>query len=365
MTLSDDRRFMGRALNLAKKGVGRTHPNPMVGAVVVREGRVVGEGWHRGPGEPHAESLALGKAGAAAEGGTLYVNLEPCNHHGRTPPCTETIIRAGIRRVVAACMDRHPLVNGRGFERLKMGGIDVDHGLMREKAEELNRAFLHAALNKVPYVTLKMATTIDGRIADSKGQSRWITGTAARQSVHRLRAQVDAILIGAGTVLADDPRLDVRGVTSGRNPLRVILDPYLQTPLDSQLVRNATDGKTLVITGRKGLSGDKRLFEERGVRLISLPVKSGLFDWRDLAGSMMDRGVMHILVEGGARTCTWFLAQSAVRRLELYMAPKCLGETGIPSVLNLGVAGLEDAVMFEFRQCRRVGGDIHITADAT
>jgi diaminohydroxyphosphoribosylaminopyrimidine deaminase/5-amino-6-(5-phosphoribosylamino)uracil reductase len=364
VTTQDDSRFMVRALKLAEKGMGRTHPNPMVGAVVVKEGHIVGEGWHKGPGELHAEALALRNAGPEAEGGTLYVNLEPCDHHGRTPPCTENIIKARISRVIAACGDPHPLVNGKGFNRLMENGIDVISGVMRERAEELNRAFLHAAVRNGPYVTLKMASTLDGRIADSLGQSKWITGTDARLVVHKLRAQVDAILVGIGTVLADDPRLDVRDVRGSRNPFRVILDPSFQIPIDSQLVRNAADGKTLIVVDKDVDSGYREPFERMGVCFLALPAVSGMFRWHDLAGSMIDRDILHILVEGGARTATWFLAQSAVRRLELFVAPEFMGERGLSSVLDLSIKSLDDAVKFEFRQCRRIGKDVHIIADA-
>jgi len=360
----DHRRFMARALQLAKRGTGLTHPNPMVGAVVVREGRVVGEGWHHGPGQLHAEALALENAGPAAEGGTLYVNLEPCDHHGKTPPCTDSIIKAGILRVIAASVDPHPVVNGRGFRRLREAGIEVSSGLMRERAEELNRAFLYAAVCNRPYVTLKMAATLDGRIADLTGHSKWITGAAARREVHRLRAQADAIVVGVGTVLADDPQLNVRGVKGGKSPLRVILDPSLKTPLDSKLVRNAADGKTLIVVGGEVESGLRIPFEERGARFLELPAGSGMFRWTDLAGYLMDRGALHLLVEGGARTATWFLAQDAVRRLELFMAPMILGGNGLSSVLDLGVGSLGDAHRFELKRCRKIGGDAQITADA-
>jgi diaminohydroxyphosphoribosylaminopyrimidine deaminase/5-amino-6-(5-phosphoribosylamino)uracil reductase len=336
----------------------------MVGAVVVREGRIVGEGWHKGAGELHAEASALRKAGSAAEGGTLYVNLEPCDHHGRTPPCTEAVIKARIARVVAACEDPHPLVSGRGFARLRKAGVEVVSGILKERAKELNRAFFHYADRNVPYVTLKMASTLDGRIADSSGRSKWITGDQARLAVHRLRAQADAVLVGVGTVLADNPRLDVRGIIGGRDPLRVVLDPFLKTPVDSRLVTNAKDGKTLIVVDGNAKPVDRDPFEQMGVRFLTLPGKEGVFQWPDLAGSMVDLDVLHILVEGGARTATWFLAQSAVSRMELFMAAKFLGEKGLSSILDLGIMALEDAVVFEFRWCRRIGGDVHIVADA-
>ena len=360
----DEKRFMTRALGLARRGVGLTHPNPMVGAVVVREGRIYGEGWHRGPGEPHAEAVALEMAGEAARGSTLYVTLEPCDHHGRTPPCTEAILKAGVVRVEIACEDPHPLVRGKGLRRLRDAGIEVKTGLGRTQAEEINRAFLHFARENVPYVTLKLATTLDGRTADASGNSRWITGERARLAVHRLRSQVDAVLVGAGTVLADDPLLNVRGIRGGGQPLRVVLDPELRISPASRIVGEASDGRTIVFVRRGIAVSKKRFFEERGVRFFTLPVRSGMFGWNDMAACLVDLGVLHLLVEGGAQTATWFLARSAVRRVELFLAMKLLGDTGLPSVMDLHVAGLGNAVSFDLRGCRVVGEDVRITADA-
>ncbi|UCG38921.1 MAG: bifunctional diaminohydroxyphosphoribosylaminopyrimidine deaminase/5-amino-6-(5-phosphoribosylamino)uracil reductase RibD [bacterium] len=364
MTGIDDRRFMARALKLAARGQGTTHPNPMVGAVVVKKGVVVGEGWHRKPGEPHAETLALQRAGRAARGATVYVNLEPCDHHGRTPPCTRAIIGASVARVVAACEDPHPLVSGRGIHHLREAGIRVDLGVLRERAEELNRAFLHHARGAVPYVTLKLASTLDGRIATSGGESRWITGEQARRRVHLLRAQADAVLVGVGTVVMDDPRLTVRNVRRRGQPFRVVLDPSLRTPLESHIVRSASDGRTLIVLGRGVSAGRRRAYQEKGVRFLPLPRRSGRFLWPDLARGLSELGVLHLLVEGGSRTAAWFLASSAVQRLELFMAPAVLGEEGVPAVGPLSVERLALAPRFRLKQYRLVGGDLHIVAEA-
>jgi len=361
---TEDLRFMKRALRLAGRGAGRTHPNPMVGAVVVGKGCVLGEGWHRGPGQPHAEAEALAKTGFRAEGGTLYVNLEPCDHYGKTPPCTEAILRSGIARVVVGCEDPHPLVNGKGIRRLRGQGVEVLTGIGRSEAEELNRAFLHFARWNEPYVTLKLAATLDGRTADSSGKSRWITGEKARRAVHRLRSRVDAVLVGSGTVVADDPMLTVRGIPGSRQPLRIVLDPELKTPVKARIVQSAVDGRTVLITGAKTDAGKRRSMEDRGVRLLTLPLPSGEFCWSDLAPEFVSLGVLHLLVEGGPRTATWFLAQSAVRRIEYFVAMKFLGETGLASVMDLGISGLPDAPEFDLRGCRKVGGDVQITADA-
>jgi len=355
---------MTRALRLAKRAAGRTHPNPIVGAVVVGKGQILGEGWHREPGEPHAEVVALEMAGETARGGTLYVNLEPCDHHGRTPPCTEAILGAGIARVVIACEDPHPLVRGKGIKRLVNSGIEVSTGVGRKEAEELNRAFLYFARENLPYVTLKVATTLDGRTADASGNSRWITGEKARLAVHRLRSLADAVLVGAGTILADDPMLNVRGIKGGNQPLRIVLDPEVKIPIDSQIVQEASDGRTIVVIRRGVALAKRKLLEERGVRFLILPVRSGMFGWAEMAASLVDLGVLHLLVEGGSRTATWFLVQSAVRRVELFMAMKLLGNTGLPSVMDMGINNLGEAAAFDLRGCRIVGEDLHITADA-
>jgi len=266
--------------------------------------------------------------------------------------------------VEIACKDPHPLVNGKGLKRLGNSGIEVRTGLGRKQAEEINRAFLHFARESVPYVTLKLATTLDGRTADVSGNSRWITGERARHAVHRLRSQVDAVLVGSGTVLADDPLLNVRGIRGGGQPLRMVLDPELSISPGSRIVGEASDGRTIVFVGRGVAVSKKRPFEERGVRFLTLPVRSGMFRWNDMAASLVDLGVLHLLVEGGAQTATWFLARSAVRRVEIFMAMKLLGNTALASVMDLGVAGLGDAVSFDLRGCRIVGEDVRITADA-
>ena len=245
---------MFRALALASRGSGTTHPNPMVGAVIVQGGKVVGEGWHCRPGEPHAEILAIEKAAGHTGGSTLYVNLEPCAHHGRTGPCADAVIEAGIRRVVVSTEDPHPLVAGKGIHRLREAGVETVVGEGQGKALELNRAFFHYVRTDTPYVTLKLASTLDGRIAASDGSSKWITGEKARASVHQMRSGSDAVLVGVGTVIADDPQLTARRVTrsTGRKaarkvqPRRIVLDPGLRTPTASRLVREAGDGRTVL-----------------------------------------------------------------------------------------------------------------------
>lgn len=363
MRLEDIRRFMKRSLVLAARGAGTTHPNPMVGAVVVKGSKAVGEGWHQRPGEPHAETIALKEAGNLARGGTLLVNLEPCDHTGRTPPCTQAIIKAGITRVYAACPDPHSLVDGKGFDTLRRAGIEVHVGILRREAEELNRAFFHFSRKGIPYVTLKLATTLDGRIAGPDGDSKWITGEKARKAVHRLRAQADAVMVGVGTVIADDPMLTVRGVRRKNQPYRVVVDPSLRTPADSLIVKENGDGMTLLVTGDV-VPGDRcKVFEEKGVRLLRLPLSEGVLPWNALAGVMAEMGILHVLVEGGGKTAAWMLRERAVNRVELFMASKILGASGVPAIGDMGAVSLGEAVLLSFLQVRRTGEDVRITAD--
>ncbi len=289
---------MRRALLLARQGAGHVHPNPMVGAVLVRAGQRVGEGCHRRYGGPHAEAEALRRAGARAGGSTLYVTLEPCSHWGKTPPCAEAVVRAGIRRVVAAMRDPHPLVAGKGLRFLRSRGIRVSTGLLRREAEHLNRAYLVRVKEGRPYVTLKIASSLDGRMATVTGQSRWITSPASRRAGHRLRARVDAIAVGAGTVLMDDPELTTHGL--GRNPVRI------------------------VFSGRRRLPGRLKIFNQAAPtwRMEQVTGKAGLTRaMRDLAA----RGITHLLVEGGAKLQRSFLEAGLVDEVVCFIAPLIIG----------------------------------------
>ena len=363
MNQSETLRFMKRTLSLASRGAGTTHPNPMVGALVVSGGRIVGEGWHKKPGESHAEAMALKEAGPAARGGVLYVNLEPCDHTGRTPPCTRTIIDAGISEVFAACQDPHPLVDGKGFDTLRKAGVRVTTGTLSQEAEELNRAFIHFSRTGTPYVTLKLASTLDGCIAAPDGNSKWITGEKARKVVHRLRAQVDAVLVGVGTVIADDPKLTARGVGRKIQPLRIILDPTLRTPPASRILNDNQDGSTFLVIGDSVPESLSETFEDRGVHILRLPLRGGVFDWNTLAGALSGMGVLHVLVEGGGETAARMLKEKAVNRLELFLAPKIFGASGIPLVGDMGATSLNEAAPLSFNRTRRVGEDVQITAD--
>jgi diaminohydroxyphosphoribosylaminopyrimidine deaminase/5-amino-6-(5-phosphoribosylamino)uracil reductase len=335
----------------------------MVGAVVVAGGKVVGEGWHRKPGEPHAEAMALEKAGPAARGGTLFVNLEPCDHTGRTPPCTRAIIDAGIAHVSAACLDPHPLVDGKGFETLRKAGVKVTVGVLGREAEELNRAFIHFSKTGTPYTTIKLASTLDGRIAAPDGDSKWITGKKARRAVHRLRAQVDAVMVGVGTVTADNPMLTARGVGRKIQPWRIVLDPALRTPIDSRILDRDMADSTMLVIGEDITQKRCSLYQEKGVQLLKLPVAEGVVPWKNLAVPLVKMGILHVLVEGGGKTAARLLAGGAVNRLELFLSPRILGASGIPAVGNMGALSLDDASVLSFRRVRRIGEDVQITAD--
>jgi len=330
-----DEAFMHRALALAARGRGRVSPNPMVGAVVVQAGRVVGEGWHRALGEPHAETVALERAGARARGATLYVTLEPCAHHGRTPPCVDAILSAGVRRCVVAVRDPHAIVNGRGLRRLRAAGVRVEVGALAAEARELLGGYWSVHTSGRPRVTLKLAASLDGRIAPlggfaARGRHRWLTGTAARRAVHRMRAASDAIVIGAGTARADDPRLTSRGVGAARQPLRIVCDSRLALPRTLHLLRPPLSRGTVIACARSAPKRAERALAAAGVRVWRLPgpAERGVSP-RALLRRMAREGLQEVMVEGGARLARSFLAARAVDRLALFAAPVVIGDGGL------------------------------------
>ncbi|MBT9282136.1 MAG: bifunctional diaminohydroxyphosphoribosylaminopyrimidine deaminase/5-amino-6-(5-phosphoribosylamino)uracil reductase RibD [Hydrogenibacillus schlegelii] len=345
-----DERWMALALELARGTRGQTHPNPRVGAVIVRDGRVVGLGAHLRPGEAHAEVQALRMAGEAARGATMYVTLEPCNHTGRTPPCTEAIIAAGLKRVVVAMEDPDPRVRGAGIARLQAAGLEVDVGLFRETAEAINAPYLTGQALGRPYVWLKLAMTLDGRIAAADGRSRWITGEASRRRVHELRSEADAVLVGSGTVLADDPDLSPR-LPGARPPLKVVLDGRLRTPPEARLFSR---GEVLIVTTPEADEAKKAALRARGAEIVTGP--------RNVAFALQvlfERGIRLVLVEGGATVAGAFWAARAIDRVSLFVAPKILG-AGLPTLAGPPVP-LEAAVPLEALEVERLGDDLVIT----
>lgn len=355
---------MRRALALARRGEGRTSPNPMVGAVLVADGMVVGEGWHRAAGTPHAEVHALRAAGDSAKGSTLYVTLEPCSHHGRTPPCADAVVAAGIDRVVVAMEDPDDRVGGSGIERLRGAGITVETGVLEQEARRLNEAYVvHRTLGR-PFVTYKSAVTLDGRTAAADGSSQWITGTEARRDVHRLRSRSDAIVVGIGTLLADDPSLTVRGVHSGPavpRPLRVVVDARARTPLRAQVLTG--EAPTLVITGTGADADTVARLQWAGADVLSIPDSEGRVPIPAMLAALGSRGIVSLLLEGGATLAGAFVAAGCVDRYVFYVAPKLFGgpETS-GSIEGWAAPSIGAAASLEIESVRRFGDDLRIIA---
>ncbi|POA82705.1 bifunctional diaminohydroxyphosphoribosylaminopyrimidine deaminase/5-amino-6-(5-phosphoribosylamino)uracil reductase RibD [Pseudomonas protegens] len=359
-----DAHYMARALELARKGRYSTHPNPRVGCVIVRDGQVVGEGWHVRAGEPHAEVHALRAAGELARGATAYVTLEPCSHHGRTPPCADALVNAGVARVVAAMQDPNPEVAGRGLQRLAQAGIDTLDGVLEGEARAINKGFLKRMEHGLPYVRVKLAMSLDGRTAMASGESQWITGPAARSAVQRLRAESSVVLTGADTVLADDARLTVRAAELGldaeqtalamsRPPLRVLIDGRLRVPLDAPFFKA---GPALVATCAA--------VEEQyanGPECLIVPGPDGQVDLRRLLLELAARGVNEVLVEAGPRLAGAFAQQGLVDEYQIFVAGKFLGSSARP-LLDWPLAQMSQAPLLKIIEMRAVGDDWRVTA---
>jgi len=359
----DDVRWMRRALKLAAKGF--TPPNPMVGCVLVRDGMVVGEGYHRCAGEPHAEVEALNSAGARARGATAYVTLEPCAHYGRTPPCTQALVAAGVRRVVAAIEDPNPLVRGRGLRELTAAGIDVVTGVLAEEARNLNAAFFHFHTTGTPYVALKCAMTLDGKIATRTGDSRWITGPRARAYAHTLRARSGAVLCGIGTVLADDPLLTARIPGVPRQPVRIVLDSHLRLPTESHLVRSIADAPLWVATTLPPADERAERLAQMGVEILALPAdKEGKVLLSALLGELGRRGIISVLVEGGGQVHAGFLEAQAAHRIHWFVGARLVGGRDAPTpVEGEGVERMSAAISVTGLSIRRMGMDLLLEGD--
>jgi diaminohydroxyphosphoribosylaminopyrimidine deaminase / 5-amino-6-(5-phosphoribosylamino)uracil reductase len=350
------RQLMLRALRLAVRGSGRVSPNPLVGAVVVNRGRIVGEGYHLYSKKDHAEVVALRRAGDQVKGAELYVNLEPCSHFGRTPPCVQSIMQAGIRKVYVAVRDPNPLVAGAGIARLAEHGIEVQEGLCAQQAIRLNEKFFHFVQTGKPFVLLKLALSLDGRIATRTGESRWITGAEARKVVHRLRFEYDAILVGLRTILTDDPSLDVR--ERRRSPItKIILDPGLETPPHARIFQSGD--RVILVHGPERAPApalaDKAL-------LIETPLLQSGFDWDFLLAKLGDQGITSLIIEGGGRTAASALQAGIVQKIAFFYAPILLGGQGVPCVGELCIDRLQDALRLKDLRVKRLGPDLLTTA---
>lgn len=353
---------MRRALALAERGRGFTSPNPTVGAVLVRDGEVVGEGYHHAAGLAHAEVEALRSAGNRARGATLYVTLEPCCHHGRTPPCTHSVIWSGVSRVVAGVLDPNPRVAGKGVRTLRAAGVTVDVGICEQECRRINLPFFLRVTTGFPMVTLKAATSLDGRIATRSGHSRWITGEAARQDVHRLRGWADAVVIGVGTALADDPQLSCRleGLAVCQ-PRRVVLDSRGRLPLTAQLVKTACRQPTIVYTTYTSPSDWREALTSAGVAVVAVPQGADGCDLRTVLTDLSIHGANDVLVEGGQRVFASFLSAGLVHRIMVYVAPVVIGGKDAPAAFTAPVAeSMEHALRLRSVDIQRLGDDVRI-----
>jgi diaminohydroxyphosphoribosylaminopyrimidine deaminase/5-amino-6-(5-phosphoribosylamino)uracil reductase len=351
---------MGRALALARRGLGQTWPNPTVGCVLVKDGAIVGRGWTQKGGRPHAETEALKRAGEGARGATAYVTLEPCSHHGRTPPCADALIAAGIARAVVATTDPDGRVNGQGHAKLEAAGVRVDAGLRKAEADEINAGFFLRVHEGRPLVTLKLATTLDGRIATKTGESRWITGEAARRRAHLMRARHDAVLVGANTVAVDDPELTCRleGMAA-QSPVRVIFDARLALPQTAKLVRTARDVPTWIVAGLEAPKDRVRMLEDAGVVVITRALNAaGHTDAADALRELAQRGITRVLCEGGAGLAASLLRSGLVDRLAWFHAPKVLGGDAVAAADALGVSALASAPKFKRLSMEAYGEDV-------
>jgi len=352
---------MDLARCLAERGRYTVAPNPLVGAVISRDGKVLSEGWHSRAGEAHAEVVAIDGAGGAARGATLHVTLEPCNHYGRTPPCVETILRAGVSRVVVGHLDPNPKMRGKSVEILREAGIELEV-LGDPIFERQNEQYAHHMRIGTPFVHLKLATTLDGRIAASGGDSRWVTGDAARLRAHGLRAEAGAVLVGANTVRTDDPLLTARDLPSSPPRItRVVLDPHLSISPESKLAKSAEETPVIVFATEPALDGRERALQERGVETVATPQTDDGMDLRSILWELGGRGIKGLLVEGGGETATRFVKGGLADKMTLFYAPKLLGAEGVPMIGALRATKMAESLQFSVSEVEKVGGDVAVT----
>lgn len=359
--MMDDAYYMKLALNLATGTLGQTSPNPVVGAVLVKNNQIIGMGAHLKAGEPHAEVHAIRMAGEKAIGATLYVTLEPCSHFGKTPPCADLIVSTGIKKVIIATTDPNPQVAGKGIEKLKRSGIEVEVGLFQQEARELNKVFFYNIQTGLPYVTIKTAVSLDGKTATVSGESQWITGEEARADVHQFRHQHDGILVGVNTVLTDNPSLTTRLPGGGKNPVRIVLDTHLRTPLTATIVTDKA-APTWMVTGSDVDREREASFLQLGVQMIKMETPQIFI--KEMLTALGKRGITSLFVEGGAEVHGSFLKEHAFQQLISYIAPKLLGGKLAPTSFGgIGIENIADAIDLEIKQVVMIGQDVRIIAE--
>ena len=354
---------MRRAIGLAKKGGGYVHPNPLVGCVVVKDGEIIAEGYHEKYGEFHAERNALTQCKSETKGALLYVTLEPCCHYGKTPPCTEIIIEKGIKKVYVGILDPNPLVAGKGVKMLQDAGIEVEVGLCQDEIRELNKVFLKYITTKRPYVIMKTAMTLDGKIAAFTGDSRWVTNEESRKMVHELRSEMAGVIVGIGTVLADNPMLNVRLEGEHHQPVRIVVDSNLRIPIDSQLVKTAKDYRTIVCRDAARHVPTDTIVElhNAGIEIIECQSKDGHVDINDLMNKLGSMGIDSLLLEGGGTLNAAFIESGCVDEVWTFIAPKIIGgENAKTSILGKGIAKMSDAIKLQDIDIQNINGDILI-----
>ena len=352
------KRYMHRAITLARKGMGKTAPNPAVGCVVVRDGAIVGEGWHRKAGTPHAEVHALRQAGGAARGADVYVTLEPCSHYGKTPPCAEALMEARVQRIFAAMVDPNPKVSGRGVEMLRSAGIEVTIGILERESRLLNEPFIKHVTTGLPFVILKSAMTLDGKTATESGDSKWITNEKSRRYVHKLRALLDAVMVGVGTVTADDPQLTSR-IAGGRDPLRIIVDSALTIPIHSRVLHLSSPARTVIAT-LAGSGPKAEQLRDCGVEILQCQEREGRVDLHDLLARLGSMGVQSVLLEGGSRLAGEALRLGLIDKFLLFYAPKIVGGEAPGLFAGRSAGRMAEAVRLMDLKVRRFDEDIMI-----
>jgi len=359
--MNKDSFFMQKAFKLAKKGMGTTSPNPIVGSIVVKNGEIIGEGFHRKVGESHAEIIALESAGERAKEAELYVTLETCSHYGKTPPCVEAVIKAGVKRAVIAIQDPNPLVAGQGIKRLKEAGIDVTVGIMKEEAMKLNEVFIKYITTKRPFVIGKIAQSIDGKVALSTGESKWITSEPARIKVHELRSWYDAVMVGIGTVLADDPLLTCRLPGKRKTQTRIIIDSTAKIPLDARILK-CSEGRIILATTDMADKKKIKALRSKGLDVIETNAKDGKVNLIQLFDILGNMEITSVLVEGGPCLLTSLIKESLIDKLIIFLAPIFLGGSGLSSIGDLFINELKKAPRFKFQSIEQASNDLMLEA---